>query len=295
MKRVILLVLVVPLLFVSCGIARSSKSIKKASALQQKAVRALVKYVGNDLIVTEGKRPTVKPTAFLLVKDLDKRPVFVSYYKGEALLKESYLFASNAGYDYAVKLGDMASKNFEAVLKETAGKQGVAPIVVPKKSIEKKPTSPAKKVIPAPVTPPPAKKAEPTTAPVTPPPAQKTEPAPAVTPPVKKAEPKPAPVPAPVATPPVKKTEPKPAPAATPPAKKQEEKKSLEKKPAEKKKDEKKDEKKDDKKKDDKKKDDKKKDDKKKVDEKKDEKKKVDYFELYQKYRKKDPAKGGDK
>ncbi|MCK5808697.1 hypothetical protein KAH37_06915 [bacterium] len=278
MKRVILLVLVVPLLFVSCGIARSSKSIKKANALQQKAVRALVKYVGNDLIVENGPRPTVKPNAFLLIKDLEKRPVFVSYYRGEALLKESYTFASNAGYDYAVRLGDMASKNFEEVLKQATPKKASSKVIVPKKPLEPKPAvAPPKKAATA-VTPVPVKKVEPKPAPaaapvapakpaVAPTPAPTPAPAPVTPPPAKKVEPKPAPVVAPA-----KKVEPKPA-VAPAPVKKPAEKKEPEVAP---------------------KKDEKKKDDKK-VDKKKDEKKKVDYFELYQKYRKKEPAKEGGK
>ncbi len=317
MKRVAFLAVLVPLLLVSCGIARSAKSIQTANDLNRKAVSSLARYVGNDSIIAgDDKRPTIKNSAFTLVKDLDKRPVFVSYYKGRVLLKEAYYFASAGQYDQAVLAGNLASKEFRTVLKKTAhasvgstvtvpknpvvtpvpaGKKGKpAPQTTPKNAPAPKaaPAPAAKKVVPAPqTTPKTTTAAKPASAPkaAPAPAAKKVVPAPQTTPkttPVVKPAPKAAPAPAVKKVAPVSQTTPKTTTAAKPvsaPAAKPVPKATPAPAARPAPKTEKKPEKKTDKKKEEPKGKEKKK------------KEEVDYFKLYQKYRTKGTETGGDK
>ena len=197
----IIFLAMIPLMFVSCGIARSTSSIWKAEAQREKSLEKIVSGFGRSDIIDiddHGRRSLAKKAAED-VTPLEKRKAAYFFHKADAYLAKAYDFRSKSIYDSSEYLAAKALEYFNSA-EQIAGDGKIAePAPAP---VAEPVTAPVAEPAPAPV-------AEPVTAPV-------AEPAPA---PV--AEPAPAPVaepaPAPVAEPaPAPAAEPAPAPAAEP-------------------------------------------------------------------------------
>jgi hypothetical protein len=183
----------ISLIFVSCGIARSTSSIWKAEAQREKSLEKIISGFGRSDIIDiddHGRRSLAKKAAED-VTPLEKRKAAYFFHKADAYLAKAYDFRSKSIYDSSEYLAAKALEYFNSAQQIVDDGKVAEPAPVPV-------AEPA----PAPV-------AEPAPAPV-------AEPAP-----VPVAEPAPAPVaepaPAPVAEPaPAPAAEPAPAPAAEP-------------------------------------------------------------------------------
>ncbi|HSW59461.1 MAG TPA: hypothetical protein VLJ60_01615 [bacterium] len=197
----------IPVVFVSCGIARSTSSIWKAEDQRERSLgKITTSFEKTDIVETDqfGRKSLVRKAADEITQ-LEKRKAAYYFFKGDAYLSKAYDFRSKSIYDSSDFLAKKALEYFNEAEKIAGGEKPAsvnvpevkpepAPVPVPVQEV--KPAAP-EVVKPVPVPTPAAEvKAEPAPAPVPTPAAEvKSEPVPAsvpVTAAEVKAEPAPA-------------------------------------------------------------------------------------------------------
>lgn len=111
----------IPLMFVSCGIARSTSSIWKAEAQREKSLDKIASEFGKpDIIETDdhGRRSLTKKAADD-VSPLEKRKAAYFFYKADAYLSKAYDLRAKSIYESSEFLALKALEYFNAADKIT--------------------------------------------------------------------------------------------------------------------------------------------------------------------------------
>jgi len=160
----------IPVIFVSCGIARSTSSIWKAEDQREKSLgKIATAFEKADIVETDefGRRSLAKKAADE-VKPLEKRKAAYYFFKGDAYLSKAYDFRSKSIYDSSDFLATKALEYFNEAEKIAGGAKpepapaAVIPAPAPTPATEVKPEPVPAAVTPAPApTPAPEVKLEP--------------------------------------------------------------------------------------------------------------------------------------
>ncbi|HPM45626.1 MAG TPA: hypothetical protein PL056_01025, partial [bacterium] len=113
----------IPVIFVSCGIARSTSSIWKAEDQREKSLgKIATAFEKADIVETDefGRRSLAKKAADE-VKPLEKRKAAYYFFKGDAYLSKAYDFRSKSIYDSSDFLATKALEYFNEAEKIAGG------------------------------------------------------------------------------------------------------------------------------------------------------------------------------